>query len=978
VNALTVEATSQTPAREARRIDWSLLLGYDFFISYHRTSSENYARSLFYALEAEGFGCFLDQEDSEGGVRLRDALPRALRRSRVLLIIAEPGVLESDYIGQEILDYLSGGRQDIHPINIDGFLTADRALPAPFEILSEFTWTDETANALRFGDPRPEVITSIRKSATRLRVRTLSRILTALSVAVLAVAATIALWQRFEAVGQRDEAVRQQELATARLLATESELVRSSANTTIELSALLARESLQITPTVQGRQALYRALELLPRSPLQDFNVTPSEWVEKPGYLDTYFSPDGRFLAVTRSKPSTDRLEKQQLQMAIWQIAEATLVATSTLPEGIAEPIWGGDTFYMPSASGEVHRWHAPTGAELPAFKLAGLGRIISNDENWGRVVWTGEYSHELLGWHSKEIEERGPLMVSDPESGTTLEIPIEYTIKAAWLGADFDMLHVLWGHRDTTYYGAFNPSDGTMRESRKIDGGATFVRAAHRAIAFVNRFFHIYDGAWSRTESLSIFSSFFTHIEPVHVHHLAPIRDATIPGDGTVVASHSKDNRIRVSELGTGGALIDLAHPEIIDLLVLSYDGRRLAFADELNDVHVWDTRLNRQISSIGVGEEIADLAFLAELDAISVVTESGRVRIWQSVAGAAVADIQDPAVSINFTSNIVSSPSGSHLAFLGASSSEPPDLYLFELSSKTLRRLAHAGDATQAVFSEDARTLITVGSEFFRGGSGGSRTVGDYNVRVFDLQTYQMIGQVETPSGGSAFLAPGGEYAVQTRPSNGEADGEDDRARVVGIALPAGTQQWSIEVGDSEPKVRFAGEVVVVTHGSLITTVDLHSGAILGSWAAHRDGTIATNSNPPTIAFLTADSSQVIISLSDGVPRHTLPVTESVTELALSPDGSRIIVEQNSSLVSVWELPGLNFVHDTTIGHLAYWELGPRGRYVNLHKRQSKLWDPDLQGFLRFPFDSAPSDIAIHPDGTHIAVKDKGLRNP
>jgi len=78
-------------ANDRNRFDWSLLLGYDIFISYKRSAAAStYSRNLRNGLAELGFKCFLDQEQTEGGVELTPALNRALRRSRSHEVPVDP------------------------------------------------------------------------------------------------------------------------------------------------------------------------------------------------------------------------------------------------------------------------------------------------------------------------------------------------------------------------------------------------------------------------------------------------------------------------------------------------------------------------------------------------------------------------------------------------------------------------------------------------------------------------------------------------------------------------------------------------------------------------------------------------------------------------------------------------------------------------------------------------------------------------
>ncbi len=51
-----------------------LLFGYDVFISYRRRDASSYVNALAAALHEVGFVCFLDREETVGGVELAPAL----------------------------------------------------------------------------------------------------------------------------------------------------------------------------------------------------------------------------------------------------------------------------------------------------------------------------------------------------------------------------------------------------------------------------------------------------------------------------------------------------------------------------------------------------------------------------------------------------------------------------------------------------------------------------------------------------------------------------------------------------------------------------------------------------------------------------------------------------------------------------------------------------------------------------------------
>jgi hypothetical protein len=142
-----------------------------------------------------------------------------------------------------------------------------------------------------------EYILAGRTAETRRQRITLGAVIAGLVVAV--VLGSFAWWQRNEAIAQRDEAERQTNIALARQLAAQSDLVRNQEPRQLERSVLLAAESMQRHPSVEADQALRGGLALLVSSTTR---VRHESMVE-----DLAFSPDGERLA-TASADDTARV----------------------------------------------------------------------------------------------------------------------------------------------------------------------------------------------------------------------------------------------------------------------------------------------------------------------------------------------------------------------------------------------------------------------------------------------------------------------------------------------------------------------------------------------------------------------------------------------------------------------------------------------------------------------------------------------
>ena len=108
--------------RQGFAFAWSALLGYDIFISYRRSDGSAYAEKLWRDLKAAGIAPFLDRDETPGGARLTPSLMRALRRSRMLVVLLTPDVLDSEWVQQEVETFSGFRGRAIVPVNIDNYI----------------------------------------------------------------------------------------------------------------------------------------------------------------------------------------------------------------------------------------------------------------------------------------------------------------------------------------------------------------------------------------------------------------------------------------------------------------------------------------------------------------------------------------------------------------------------------------------------------------------------------------------------------------------------------------------------------------------------------------------------------------------------------------------------------------------------------------------------------------------------------------
>jgi WD40 repeat protein len=236
---------------------WSAILGYDIFISYRRTDGSAYAEKLWRDLKSAGLTPFLDRDETPGGAHLTPTLVRALRKSRMLVVLLTPDVLDSEWVQQEVETFATFTGRAIVPINIDNYIGRHNLGGTRLARLKEYSWIEETREGLETGVPSQDVLTEIAKGFRKVRVRSISRVITSAVMVALAVAAVTTFIQMRRA--QHEARV-----ALAAQTAAQAELIETQDHAQIDLAASLAFDSLQRSPSLQAERAIRAGLESLP------------------------------------------------------------------------------------------------------------------------------------------------------------------------------------------------------------------------------------------------------------------------------------------------------------------------------------------------------------------------------------------------------------------------------------------------------------------------------------------------------------------------------------------------------------------------------------------------------------------------------------------------------------------------------------------------------------------------------------------
>src|SRR3954462_11793352 len=192
------------------------LFGDDVFVSYSRVDGIIYAEGLAAELAKRGLSCRVDLWQTVPGAELPGSLRRALRWSKMLVLVATRGAAASLHVRDELAEFVSTPGVVV-PIGFAAPLEEARWWPQVHGLPISY---ETAADALTKGKPSQTVLSRIENSITfRRRTRRIRDLAaTALLVLVALIGLSLFAAKRAaaglaEAKTQREEAARQQRLA---------------------------------------------------------------------------------------------------------------------------------------------------------------------------------------------------------------------------------------------------------------------------------------------------------------------------------------------------------------------------------------------------------------------------------------------------------------------------------------------------------------------------------------------------------------------------------------------------------------------------------------------------------------------------------------------------------------------------------------------------------------------------------------------
>lgn len=617
------------------------------FAAWLERALERYSPPKYLKLVGRHLDIFRDEQDFTGGDYFR-SLEKHLNNSAKLIVICSPNARKSAYVDDEIRRFLQVRQpSDIIPLLLIGipnneanpdnqFDTAFpealiQALEMPLAVdFRSFnpkkgkiakgafadSWYTLLANLLDCSRADIEQREQLRR--TRIRNLWLSG-----AVALGLALGGLTLW----ALASRDQAIQQQNIAAARRLSAEADLLRIQGVDNLSPSILLAVESIRRLPTAEADHTLRENLRFLPRR--------VARLSTKQGITAAEFSPDGKRIATGSFEGYVAVSDVFGHELIHWNIGERINSLTFS-PDGkwlavskqseikildIAsghEVMHFGGVFVVPSMAFSSDGHYLGAASRLDDFRsqkreLAMRPELASSSFGGSSFVEGGERGTlwDLLSG-LKEIR----LPHQNGVNAVRFSADEKYFVTASsdhtskvWRVAD-GHLEISIQHDGAVSNAVFNP-DGTLLVTASGDQWELESGESDNSI-----------GLWSLPKGHLV----------ARMRHDGSVNSVAFNPNGTLFASASSDKTARIWSVASHGEMFRLTHDAAVKTLNFSADGKYLATASDDHTARLWDVKDGFEMMRMIHDDSVYYVDFSSDGKYLATAGSDGVVQIWEN----------------------------------------------------------------------------------------------------------------------------------------------------------------------------------------------------------------------------------------------------------------------------------------------------------------------------------------------------------